>query len=340
MREGERLPVDDDGALLSEAERDALARWDEDDLGVHMARRYYVDDASKVAIAKAFGVSRFQVARLVADARRRGAVKVEVVTPGRVDRDLCAELQQALGVPRAVVVEVEAAPGPASPAPAVARVAAATAEVLRGVLREGDVLGMTWSRAIEAMSHQLDRLPRCTVVQLAGAVHPGDGVLGSVEVVRRVAAAAGSHGRVLYAPLVVGDAATAAGLRQQDEIASALVLGDRLDVAVLSVGAWGPSRSAVFDLLDARTQQEATDAGACGEVSGRLFDADGAAVSTSLDARVVGLTAEQLVRAPQRVATSHGAYRAEATRAAVRAGFATTLVVDGDLARAVLQLPP
>ncbi|MEJ5868276.1 sugar-binding domain-containing protein [Pseudokineococcus sp. 5B2Z-1] len=326
---------------LSRAEREALARWDEDALGVQMASRFYLDDASKVQIAKAFGVSRFQVARLITEARRRGAVRVEITTPGGVDRELSAALQEALDVPRAVVVQAPPAGGEGAPRSAapLQLVAAAAAAVLGELVREGDVLGMTWSRAIEAMSHQLPRLPRCTVVQLAGAVHPADGLLGSVEVVRRVAAAAGSHGHPVYAPLVVEDAATAAGLRRQPEIAAALALGDRLDVAVVSVGAWRSSCSAVYDLLDEEVRRAVTDAGAVGEISGRLVDAAGELVATPLDERVVGLSVDQLRRAPQRLATSYGAYRAVATRAAARAGLVSTLVADGDLARAVLDLP-
>lgn len=317
---------------LSDEEREALERGDDEELGVLVARRYHLADQSKVEIAKAFGLSRFQVARLLAEARRNGTVRIEVGRPGRLDQELARELQAHLGIPRAVVVSTR----PGDGAAAMRHVATTLGTVLGEVVREGDVVGVAWSRAIEAMTRQLTRLRPCTLVQLAGALHfPGDR-LGSVEVIRQMAAVAGGTALPVYVPLVVDDAATAHGLRHQPEIAEVLAMADRLDVAVLSVGTWRASGSAVFEAVGEDLRSEGITRGACGEVSGRLFDRDGAPVPTALDDRVVGVTVEQLRRAPTRVVTSHGAYRAEATVAAVRAGLVSTLVADDDLARAVL----
>lgn len=51
-------------------------------LMVHAARRYYLDDASKVAIAEELDISRFKVARLLEEARDQGIVRIDVVDPG------------------------------------------------------------------------------------------------------------------------------------------------------------------------------------------------------------------------------------------------------------------
>lgn len=320
---------------LSDGERSALESDDDVAVRIAIARRYYHHDQSKVTIANAFGLSRFQVARMLQDARRDGLVRIEIGAPGRRDRESSAALRDRLGIEKAVVVTSE----PASPHSTAEHVGRAVAEELAATLREGDVLGMTWSGVTVVMSQALERLPRCTVVQLAGTIYPPAGMPGSVEVSRRVAQAASGDAHAIYSPLVVADADTAAGLRRQPEIADVLARGRSLDAAVLSVGAWQPSASAVYDLLTPAEQAELAAAGVCGEVSGRLFDAAGSFVPTPLDDRVIGVTVEDLRAVPRLITSSFGAFRAGATLAAVRAGLVHTLIADDQLAAALLELP-
>lgn len=320
-------------ADLSDTEQAALDSGDDVALRIAVARRYYHQDQSKVTIGKAFGLSRFQVARMLQDAKRDGLVRIEIGAPGRRDRELSAALQQQLGLDKAVVVAAQSS----SPHMAVEHVGRALAEELAATVREGDVLGITWSSATVVLSQSLEQLRRCTVVQLAGAIYPPAGMPGSVEVSRRIAGVAGGDAHAIYAPLVVPDADTASGLRRQPEIADVLARGRSLDLAVLSVGAWRPSASAVYDLLTPEERDEMSAAGACGEVSGRLFDTEGRFVPTSLDDRVIGISAEELRAVPRLITSSVGAYRADATLAAVRAGLVRTLVTDDELAAALLS---
>lgn len=324
--------VEQDPQALSSAEQGALERHDEVELGVAIARRYYLADQSKVEIARAFGLSRFQVARLLTEAQRNGTVRIQIGRPGQLDHGLAEALQRHLGLDRAVVVGT----APGDGAAVTGQVGATLATVMDEVVREGDVLGVAWSQAVEAMARHLTRLRPCTVVQLSGALHFSGDRLGSVEVIRRVAAVAGGTALPVYAPLVVDDAATALSLSQQPEIAEVLGRVGQLDVAVVSVGAWRPSASSVYSAVDDGLRAEGARRGAVGEVSGRLFDRDGTPVATALDGRVVGASVEQLRGVPTLVTTSHGAYRAVATVAAVRAGLVKTLITDVDLARAVL----
>ena len=303
------------------------------DLAITAARRYYEQDRSKTEIARDLGLSRFQVARLLADARRDGLVRIEIGAPGRTDEAMSAELAEHLGVERAVVVT----PDPAAPSSTVDLVGRTLAVELVRAVGEGMTVGLTWSRATSTLGRSVTGLVRCTVVQLAGAVYPPDGLPGSVEVARAVARVAGGRAHTIYSPLVVADAATAAGLRRQPEVAATLARAAHLDIAVLSVGAWKPHASAVHDLLDLDERRALADRGVVGEVSGHVIDADGHLVASTLEQRVVGASLSELVAVPIRLTSSHGAHRREATLAAVRAGLVHTLIVDTDLARALLS---
>ncbi|SDU71440.1 sugar-binding transcriptional regulator [Jiangella alkaliphila] len=299
-----------------------------------VARRHYVDGRSKVEIADEFGLSRFQVARILTEARERGWVRIEIALPGHLDDELSLALRDAVGVREAVVVEAPSQPESATRD----ELAAVVAGLVSESVQPGQVLGLAWSRTIEAMSRRLQRLAPCTVVQLAGSIAVEGGSAGTVEVVRSVAAAAGGEALPVYAPLVVEDAATAAGLRRQREIARALDRSRSLDVAVVSVGSWGPGLSTVWDAVTEPERAEALARGAVGESGARLFDGQGRDVTGDFDERVVGVTLQELRDTPVVIATAYGARRAEAALAAVRGGFVTTLVTDAALARRVLEL--
>ncbi|MEO3756539.1 sugar-binding domain-containing protein [Streptomyces sp. B6B3] len=317
----------------SEHERLALQRGDEALLALMIARRYYLQDQSKVAIAQTLGLSRFQVARLLQEARRDGLVRIEVGRPGRIDQELSTRVRHALGIERAVVVETS----PRDRHSTIDLVGGALAEVLAEESPEGAVLGMTWSRAVTVVAERVQRLRTGPVLQLAGAMYPPEGLPGSVEVVRMIAAASGTTAHPIYSPLLVPDAGTADGLRRQPEIASAMARFGQLQVALLSVGAWLPGQSAVYDLLTPAERTRLARAGACGEISGRVFDSDGGLVPSDLDDRVVGIDAETLRAVPRLITSSYGAQRAQATRAAVAAGFVHVLVTDDELAHALLS---
>ncbi len=73
-----------------------------------VARRYYLEERSKVQIAEELGLSRFQVTRILGRARAEGWIKIQIDLPGHIDDALSVAVQRDLGVRRAIVVD---APG-------------------------------------------------------------------------------------------------------------------------------------------------------------------------------------------------------------------------------------
>jgi DNA-binding transcriptional regulator LsrR (DeoR family) len=302
---------------------------------LQVAHAYYLEDRSKVEIAQQTGLSRWQVARALREARDTGMVQIRVGDPGDEHAALGDRLASVLGIERAVVVGIAPAAGADGAADAVAE---ALAGVLATTVAEGRSVGLTWSRIIERLPAHLARMAPCDVVQLAGVVTlPGDR-MGSVEVTREVARIAGGTAHPFYAPLFVAEAGTARALRAQPEIAACLDRVERLDVAVVSVGHWSGYGSAVYPLLPRELAEQVGAAGAIGEISGRVFDEAGRPVSPALDERIVGITADALRGIPRRIATSFGEYRARSTLAAARAGLISELVVDAPQAAAIVRL--
>ncbi len=128
--------------------RDRAATPEDLRLALRAATLYYLDGLTQAEIASRLGVSRPTAGRLIARAKAKGLVRIEVVVPPDMRDDLHAdeerELEQRFGLTEAVVaghgIDVGA---PARPA-AFASVGRAAAALLMRRLSPNDVLGFTW----------------------------------------------------------------------------------------------------------------------------------------------------------------------------------------------------
>ena len=300
-----------------------------EELLARIGQAYYLDNQSKVEIATEYSISRFQVARFLDEARAAGIVHIEIRRPGSPVSIDAQALAAALGLKRVVVVKTLADDFQQRDLQA-----QTVAEELMADVRTGMSVGISWSRTLDLAARHVTELPKCNIVQLAGALPvPGGG--NPLELVQRLGRMGGGRTWPMWAPLVVDSAATASGLRRQPEIADAMRMADSLDLAVVAIGAWAPNLSTVWNRVDNSVRQDGIARGAIAECSGRLIAADGSAVIAELDARILSVTVKQLQRTPKVIAVAQGEARADAVRACIAAGIVSTLVIDESLARAL-----
>lgn len=301
-----------------------------------IARRYYVQGRSKKEIAREFGISRFRVARVLQRARQTGIVEVHIRLPGIIDAELSDRLRCAYRLRRAIVVTAS------DVAPEILReqIGQVGANLLSEIVVEGDVLGIGWGRTITSMTACLKELPRCTVVQLTGAIGAADVLQSSIEMVRRVAAVSGGPSYPIYAPLFVDTPETAEAIRRQTQTREAFRLFGQITKAVVAIGSWDPPDSQIYDAVDAAEREKLRSMGVRAELCSTFVDDDGHAVPSRLTECSIAITGEQLQAIPDVVALAGGRTKAAAIRAVLTGGYATSLVTDTDAARALLDSAP
>jgi len=292
-----------------------------------VARAFYLEGRSKVDIASSLSLSRFQVAKLLDDALAHGIVSIRINDPRERATGGDDALAAALGVDQVTVVAAPAAGGGDD----AERVGIAVMEQLKSRVRPHMTIGISWSRTLDLAARFMPSLPPCHIVQLAGALQLyGTGALP--RIIAQLGENTGIETFPIYAPLVVDEPATARDLMRQPEVAQALGRADRLDLAVVAIGAWAEGRSTVWEKVSEADRRAGTDAGAVAEVSGRLVDAQGNPVRTALDERTISVRIEQLARTPAVIAVARGTGRVGSVIAAVRAGIVSCLVIDDVLA--------
>ena len=295
-----------------------------------IARRYYLEGRTRIQIAEEFGVSRFKVTRMLDEAVETGMVEIKIHNPGAIDVDLSTALQRRYGLEHAYAVSADTSNAPDR----VEAVAKAMAELLQAILREGDVVGVDCGRTLTHIADHLKALPRCDVVQLTGMA--GAITSNGADLVRRISELSGGRSWPIYAPLVVRDARTADSLAGDQQIQETFGRYTKVTCAIVSVGAWSPGASQVYEAL---TDDEVTSfakAGVCAETCALLLDEDGKRVA-GLDERRMGITEVTLRAIPTVIAIATGPEKIAATRAVLRSRLVSSLVTDIDVAAAVLD---
>ncbi|MFI8190145.1 sugar-binding transcriptional regulator [Streptomyces sp. NPDC085946] len=310
-------------------------------LAAAVARRFYLEQRSKVEIAKEFGISRFKVARLLDAAVAHDIVRIDITVPAEIDVPLGQALTERFGLRHGIVVDLGRGEGGAAASADQGQgdrwLGTAAARLLSEIAEEGDVLGLDGSHAADALSEAVTRLPLCDVVQLTG-VHGRDLAHDTaITAVRRTAAAGGGRAFPLHTPFLLPDAVTAAVLRSQPATAETLDRFGQVTKAVVGIGAWDAPRSAVYDALSERDRETLREAGACAEVAGHVLDAAGRVIPTELNARTIAVSAAELRGVAELIGVTAGGRGTGAVRAVLRSGLLTGVVTDATTARRLLR---
>ena len=297
---------------------------------VRASRLYYELGETQNAIAEQLGVTRPQVSRLLKRARAEGIVEIRIVDRTSVESPAADTLRRTHGLDA-----VHLAPTIAGPEDLTRRmVGRLAAEVLRGTLRPGAVVGVGDGASVAATAAALEE----TATPVAVTVVPLCGGYWSTgperEPYRRVADALGGQARGLMAPGLVDDAATQRALVAHAGVRAILDLWERVDVALFGIG--GPAWNAAA--LGDATEHDLDAAEAVGEVLVAPFDLDGRFVCPALRERVIALDARRLGRLPVAIGVASGENKVRPILGALRAGVVRTLVTDVATAEAVVAL--
>jgi DNA-binding transcriptional regulator LsrR (DeoR family) len=125
-------------------------------------------------------------------------------------------------------------------------------------------------------------------------------------------------------------------------VQAALKLMDQIDVALVGVGPadfHGPLEAG-DNFFTAQQLADVRAAGAVGQLHQRFINAQGEAVQTALDERVVGITLEQLRKVPRKIVVAGGAAKHAALAAALNGKWIDVLVTDVNSANYLLAQTP
>lgn len=298
-------------------------------LMVQVARMAWIEERTQTEIANETGLNRWQVSRLMQEARDQGVLRIDIVAPDDRQPDLEAELISRYDLREAVVTS--------SGNDAVSQAAARYLTALRP---SPGLLGVSWGRTMAQVAHWLPVgwADGVRVVQVNGTVAPKPQTIGHEDVAASFARKSSGQMVPLPVPAIVGRAETRAVLEEDRIVADVLALAATAPVLCFSLGALSDDSALLHSGNVTSAEVERLRAsGAVGDVLGRFVTQEGRIADPELDARTIGLSLDKLAAHERRIAIASGADKHLIIRAALRAKLANILITDAASAAFALE---
>jgi len=308
-------------------------------LVVKVAHMYYQRGLNQPQIAAQLKVSQARVSRLLKLAHQEGIVRTTVHVPAGVFTEIEDALEQRYRVNQIVVVDT----GQASDEEMAPALGASAATYLEVTLPAAEVIGISsWSETLLTAVEAMHPLPKGTtqfVVQVLGGIGRSASQVYATRLTERLAQLSGARPVFLLGPGIVGTPNVRQTLLRDPHFVDVVSYFDRLSLLLTGIGSLTPSRLLrdSGNVVSEEDDDKLRSLGAVGDICLHFFDEDGRPVQTALDARVLGISVEQLKKTPRILAVAGGARKFQAIRGALRGRWIDTLITDLGTAQRLLE---
>jgi len=272
---------------------------------------------------------------MLSDAKRLGFVEIKIVSPTHKHEALSSQLSELLKIKDVQVIASE------SNDLTLNTVGRAAASALLKNLRDYHTIAISWGRGLEAtvVNTHSETLSGLKVTQLMGSMSSVNTSVSAEEVGRNLAKNLNAQFVPFLSPVVVSNSKVRDSLLEEESIARTLQLARSADVALVGIGSASSSSSEmVFSEYKAtKTERDSLVSEYAGDIAARLYKKDGTPLSAKLDARVIGLTLDEIRNIPRVIGVASGAEKVLGVVGAARAGLIDTLVVDLACANSVIK---
>jgi len=290
---------------------------------------YHEQGMRQPEIAERLHLSQSRVSRLLKEAVTLGIVRTVVIPPPGVHSALEDEVRDRYALSDVVIANtVDDGAG------LISALGAAGAAYLETTLSADDRVGLSsWSATllatVDAMTPRSSRFAH-EVVQVIGGVGNPPVQVSATRLTDRFAQVTGAEPKFFHAPGIVGTPAARDALMEDPFIQELTAEWKNLDVLLAGIGSVSPSTllAASGNTLSEADLGRLRGAGAVGDVCLRYFDGDGQLIVTEVDARVVGISSEDLRAVPRKIGIAGGERKLEAIRGAALGGWINVLITD------------
>ncbi|WP_409295305.1 sugar-binding transcriptional regulator [Peribacillus sp. SCS-26] len=303
---------------------------------IEAAKLYYLLDYNQSEIAKKLGVSRPTVSRLLQSAKEKGIVQIRIVDSMLDSEKMENELEQKFNLKKAVVTSV-----PQYENHVIKNyLGEAAADYLGEIVKDGDVIGVTWGTTLYHIGLELKQkyVRDVKVVQLKGGVSHSETSTYASEVLYLFGKAYNTPPIHLPLPAIVDHVVVKRAMEADRHIKKILDLGKAANIAVFTTGPIKPD-SLLFQ-LDYFSEEDLKMIyeHAAGDICSRFYNKDGEVCNESLDERTLGIDLQELKRKEYSILVAGGEHKINGIYGALRGGYANVLITDQMTAQFLLDM--
>lgn len=307
------------------------------DITTWAAWLYYEEEMTQEEISQRLGISRGTVVTMLQEARTNGIVSISIKSEHLAAIGLARELASKFGIQECLVV-----PGCRDQAEEQECLGRAGARLLAERLEPEDVLGVSWGRAVLAVSQAMPakHLPHASVVQITGSA------IGTYRFTAEACAAnianrIGARCVYLHAPGIVSSAEAKKMFMDEPALVEQFRITRTCTKIIFGVGNVSATSTAFQSGFLSSTEGDPyRKKGAVAVLAGRFIDAFGRHVLGEVDDRMIGMSVDEIKKIPERFCVAAGADKVAPVHALLTGGFVTTLITDEATAHDILAMPP
>jgi DNA-binding transcriptional regulator LsrR (DeoR family) len=300
---------------------------------MRIAWMYYVEGITQNEIADRLGIGRVTVVRNINEALKQREVKIWISGHVAECLELEVELKQKFGLLEAVVV-----PEPAHQSNLTRVIGNAAGMYITDHLTDDFCLGVGWGATLHASLQTLaaKEYANLEVISLLGGIVQARR-FNPTDFASQFASIVGANCYLFTAPAIVDSEETKKTLIEKCGLDQVISRGDRLDMALLSVGTMSAqSTSFRFNFFSEEERQSLIQAGAVGDLFFNFYNAAGEIVDHPINRRVMCMPIEKIKKVAKRVMISGGNDKLDALLGSIKLVNANVLITNEETARALI----
>ena len=304
---------------------------------VEICKLYYEHNLQQQAIADRLHISRSYISKLLREAKERNIVRIEIADPFEIESPLEEKIRKKFKLNKVIVVPVETHAFEKK----LEAVGECFAKFLYQIIRDGDIIGVTWGITMDICSSMLVKknVEGCIVTQLNGGLTHKDKGVNVNEIINRFASAFGATPYYLTLPAILDSEEMKNTIVKDRNIADVLTLAKNANIAVFAVGEFGFNSSlSRIGYLSEQMVQSLLRKGVVGDICSRLIDINGVLVDNEFDKRLVGISLEDLRKKDYRILLSAEDKYVQGIHGALSGGYANVFITDEGTASALANL--
>lgn len=300
---------------------------------VKVAYYYYKLGMTQGEIAEKMSMSRQRVNRLLKKALEENIVQINIVDIEKYNFELEAKLEKKFNLKQCVVIST------IDEEDIVHNLGIAGVEYLEGILKEGDLIGVTWGRTLSEVAKNLKTNEELNIsaVQLVGGANVTYTSLKPDVITSTFAKKLGGQSHILYAPALVENKATKEAMMSDLSLKPTFDNMEKCNIMLVGIGELKEKTVYFNGEIDKVYKEHLISRSCIGDIGFRWFDRDGNIVDHEYDDNTIGYNILKRETDALVIGIAGGEEKREAILGALRGKFLDVLVTDSKTAEALIS---
>jgi DNA-binding transcriptional regulator LsrR (DeoR family) len=201
-------------------------------------------------------------------------------------------------------------------------------------------IGISWGTTLAYLvqEYPFERREDIKIVPLEGGMGVKEVEIHANQLANELAKKIYGTCTYLYAPAIVETEELKERLMAMQDIETVLENGRHVDIALIGIG--NPFHDSTLMKIGYLTENDLSHLhgmGAVGDIGFRFFDRHGRQINDSSSSKIIGISLEELKNINKVIAIVEGEQKAESVLGALRGQFIDVLVIDEQMAGAILK---